>query len=144
MGREIMRSVAAPPSAAETAALRDEIGQAAKRWREVQSAIAAAAAPDTDALRDGFRVAAWSGDWSTLIGAWRAWIGAHVAAHNLDGERHQLAVTLCIRPGPAPSFQRWEPGDLQMGTAISELPSFNGELERALRAVPPPPTGKGR
>ena len=135
---EFTAPVNAPPSADETAKLRQRVAAAAKRYRELRSA-----GVDTDALRVTFEEAVRSGDFRAAVAAHDDWVRAIADDANTDRERATLDAELCLRPTGAPPGRAFRPGDPLHPSY--PWPNFTDEMSRALRRIPPEKgSGKSR
>ncbi len=133
MAAHTLRPYVAPPTAAETAALRAEIDDLAERWRDLERSTPRHVSEQD--RREAFTAACWSGDWSAVVAAWGAWVGGLAALERQATERDRLAVGLCVRTGPVPPRRTWaagEPASLGFG-----FPEFAQEFPLAMQRVPP-------
>ena len=95
---EYLAPVNAPPSQAETDALRERVEADVKRYEALEPVKV-----DTDAQRETLWQAVRSGDFGATVAAWDGWLRNIATSANIDRERADLAVALCIRTvGPGP------------------------------------------
>jgi hypothetical protein len=86
-------AVQAPPSQAETDALKAQLKAGMDRWRSLKKF----SFEGEDELRAAFRAACWQG-YSDIIAAWTRWLNALVMGHSRMAEREELRALLCISP----------------------------------------------